>query len=105
VGRLKNKYEAISAPTLVKSEEHIGEPSLKKGQDPEIWITETEDLRIRLGSMGSSISENKFMIGILNYLILNYELQITIVERRVGDIEKSLRIEEIEEKRAFVMKG
>jgi hypothetical protein len=42
--RLKKKYEPISAPSLVKLEKQFGELSLKKGQNPEIWITELEDL-------------------------------------------------------------
>jgi hypothetical protein len=42
--RLKKKYEPISAPSLVKLEKQFRELSLKKGQDPEIWITELEDL-------------------------------------------------------------
>jgi len=34
--KLKNKYEPVSAPTLVKLEKQFRELSLKKGQDPEI---------------------------------------------------------------------
>ena len=56
--RLKNKYEPISAPSLVKLEKQFRELSLKKGQDPEIWITDLEYLRVRLEAMDSSISEN-----------------------------------------------
>jgi hypothetical protein len=93
--RIKNKYEPISAPSLVKLEKQFREMSLKKGQDPEIWITESEDLRVRLEAMGSSISENLFMIHILNNLISDYELQLALMERRVGDDEKPLTIEEI----------
>jgi hypothetical protein len=37
---LKNKYERISAPSLVKLEKQFRELSLKKGQDREIWITD-----------------------------------------------------------------
>jgi hypothetical protein len=72
--RLKKKYEPICAPFLVKLEKQFRELSLKKGQDPEIWITELEDLSIRLEAMGSSISENQFMIHILNNLTSDYEL-------------------------------
>jgi tRNA A22 N-methylase len=45
--------------------------------------------------MGSSISENQFMALILNHLTSDYELQLAIVERRVGDVEKLITIEEI----------
>jgi len=52
--RLKNKYELVSAPTLVELEKQFRELSLKKGQDPEVWITELEDLYVRLETMGST---------------------------------------------------
>jgi hypothetical protein len=93
--KLKNKYEPVSAPTLVKLEKQFRELSLKKGQDPEIWIMELEDLRVRLETMQSSISENQFMIHILNNLTSDYELQLAMIERRVGDSERPLTVEEI----------
>jgi hypothetical protein len=37
--RLKNKYEPVSAPSMVKLEKQFRELSLKKSQDPEVWIT------------------------------------------------------------------
>jgi gag-polypeptide of LTR copia-type len=92
---VKNKYEPISAPSVVKLEKQFRELSLKKGEDPEVWITELEDLRVRLEAMDSSISENQFMIHILNNLTSDYELQLVMMERRVGDIEKPLIVEEI----------
>jgi hypothetical protein len=45
--------------------------------------------------MGLSISENQFMIHILNNLTSDYKLQPALMERRVGDDEKPLTIEEI----------
>jgi gag-polypeptide of LTR copia-type len=53
--RLKNKFEPISAPSMVKLEKQFRGLALKKGQDPEVWITELEDLYVRLEDMGSSI--------------------------------------------------
>jgi hypothetical protein len=58
----KNKYEPVSAPSMVKLEKQFRELSLKKGQDPEVWITALEDLCIKLENMGSCIIENQFMI-------------------------------------------
>jgi gag-polypeptide of LTR copia-type len=68
---------------------------LKKGENPEVWITELEDLRIRLEDMGSIISDNQFMIHVLNNLTSDYDLQLVLMEKRVGDSEKPLSIEEI----------
>jgi hypothetical protein len=62
---------------------------------PEVWITELEDLCMRLEDMGSSILDNQFMIHMLNNLTSDYELQFALMEKRVGDTEKPLTIEEI----------
>jgi gag-polypeptide of LTR copia-type len=59
---------------LVKLEKQFRELSLKKGQDPETWIKELEDLHARLETMETSILENQFMIHILNNLTSDYEL-------------------------------
>jgi hypothetical protein len=45
--------------------------------------------------MGSRISENQFMIHIFKNLISDYDLQLALMERRVGNVEKPLTIEEI----------
>jgi hypothetical protein len=36
--RLKNNFEPLSAPSLVKLEKQFRQCSIKKGQDPDIWI-------------------------------------------------------------------
>jgi hypothetical protein len=54
---------------------------LKKGQDPEIWITELEVLCVKLENMGSCITEDQFMIHILNNLTSDYDLQFALMER------------------------
>jgi hypothetical protein len=63
----KNKYEPVSAPSMVKLEKQFRELTLKKGQDPEVWITELEDLCIKLEKMGSLIKYcfelSKFVAG------------------------------------------
>jgi hypothetical protein len=44
--------------------------ALKKNQDPEIWITELEDLCMKVEELGSSITDNQFMFNILNNMSL-----------------------------------
>jgi hypothetical protein len=51
--RLRNKYELVSEPSMVKPEKQFRELSLEKGQDPEIWITELEDIYVKLENMRS----------------------------------------------------
>jgi gag-polypeptide of LTR copia-type len=70
---------------MVNLEKQFITLSLKKGENPEVWITELEDLRVRLEDMGSTISDNQFMIHILNNLTTHYDLQLALMEKRIGD--------------------
>jgi hypothetical protein len=65
-GNIKNKYEPISVPYMVKLDKQFRYSSQRKGQDSETWITELEDFCVRLDDLGSSISENQFMIHAMN---------------------------------------
>jgi hypothetical protein len=62
--RFKKKYEPISAPSMVKLEKRFRGLSLNKLKDPEVRITEIENLCIRLEDMGSAITDNQFMIHV-----------------------------------------
>jgi hypothetical protein len=93
--RLKNKFEPSSAPSLVKLEKQFRQCSLKKRQDPDIWITELEDYRMRLEELGSSISDNQFILHILNNMTDDYDLQLAMMEKRVTDKSNPLTIDEI----------
>jgi hypothetical protein len=96
-GRLKNKFEPSSAPSLIKLEKQFRQCSLKKGQDPDIWITELEDYRMRLEELGSSISDNQFILHILNNMMDDYDLQLAMMETRVTDKSNPLTIDKIRE--------
>jgi hypothetical protein len=80
---------------LVKFNKQFRDSPLKKGQYPEAWINELEDYRVRLDDLGSIILENQFMIHVLNNLPTEYNLQLALLEKRVGDNEKQLTIEEM----------
>jgi hypothetical protein len=92
---LNNKFEPSSAPSLVKLEKQFRQCSLKKGQDPDIWITELEDYRMRLEELGSIISDNQFILHILNNMTDDYDLQLAMMEKRVTDKSNPLTIDKI----------
>jgi hypothetical protein len=46
------KYDPVSAPSLVKTERLFRECNLGKVEDPETWITNLEDLHLKLEVMG-----------------------------------------------------
>jgi hypothetical protein len=56
---LKNKYEPVSVPSMVKLAKQFRESFLKKGQDTEVSITGLEDLRVRLDDMRKSIDDSR----------------------------------------------
>jgi orotate phosphoribosyltransferase-like protein len=54
-----------------------------------------EEFCVRLDDLGSSISENQFMIHVLNNLPIEYNLQLALLEERIGDTDKPIIVEEI----------
>jgi hypothetical protein len=70
---------------------------LKKVQDPDIWITELEDYRMRLEELGSSISDNQFILHILNNMTDDYDLRLVMMEKRVTDKSNPLTINDIQD--------
>jgi hypothetical protein len=95
--RLKNKFEPSSAPSLVKVEKQFRQSSLKTEQDSDICITELEDYRVRLQELRSSISDNQFILHILNNMTEDYDLQLALMEKRVTDKSNPLTINEIQD--------
>ena len=95
--KLKKKYDPISAPSLVKTERMFRESRLGKNEDPEIWINNLEDLRIKLETMGSVITDDQFIVQVLNSLTSDYELQMLLLEKQIGHKDNPLSIEELKE--------
>ena len=96
--RLKRKYEPNTAPTLMKLTQLYQNARLKKGRDPDVFVTYLEDLRSRLQVMNWEVTDTQFMVKILNSLPDDYENQMNVLERRIGSNgEDSLTIEDIRE--------
>jgi gag-polypeptide of LTR copia-type len=87
--KLKKKYDPISAPSLVKTETMFRESRLGKNGDPEVWINNLEDLRIKLETMGSVMTDDQFIVEVLNSLTSDYELQMLLLEKQVGNKDNS----------------
>ena len=62
---------------------------------PDVWITNLEDLRVKMELQGSSMSDIHFMIHILNNLPKEYEVSQAKLEDRINDESNPLTIEEI----------
>ena len=50
---------------------------------------------MKLEELGSSISDSQFMIHILNNVTSDYDLQLTMMEKRINDKLNPLTIDEI----------
>ena len=59
--KLKNKYEPTSASSMVTLDNQFKSSSLKKGEDPKVWITQLEDITVRLKEIGLEILEKQFI--------------------------------------------
>jgi gag-polypeptide of LTR copia-type len=95
--KLKKKYDPISAPLLVKTERMFRESMLENNEDPEIWINNLEDLRIKLETMGSAMTDDQFIVQVLNSLTSDYKLQMLLLEKQIGNKDNPLSIEELKE--------
>jgi hypothetical protein len=59
------------------------------------FVTRLEDISVRLEDMGLKITEKQFMIHVLNNLTPDYDLQVSFLERRIGDEKDPLTVSEI----------
>jgi hypothetical protein len=48
------------------------ESRLGKNEDPEIWINNLEGLHIKLETVGSSMTDDQFIVQVLNSLTSDY---------------------------------
>jgi gag-polypeptide of LTR copia-type len=82
----------------VKTERMFREKSkLGRNEDTEIWINNLEDLRVKLEVLGSNMTDEQFLIQVLNSLTGDYKLQMTLMEKRFGNKENPLTIDELQE--------
>jgi hypothetical protein len=73
--------DPVSASLMVKLEKQFSDLTLKKGQYPDIWITELENIYVKPENMVSWVTENQIMIHILNNITSEYDLQFALMER------------------------
>jgi gag-polypeptide of LTR copia-type len=93
----EKKYDPVSAPSLVKTERMFRDSRLGKNEDPEVLINSLEDLQIKLEVMGSRMTDDQFMVQVLNSLAGDYELQMLLLEKRIGNRENPFSIEDLKE--------
>lgn len=95
--KLKAKYAPDTAPTLTKLHKQFYSFKLNKNADPDVFITTLEDLRVRMEEMESSMSDEQFMVYVLNNLTTDYDTLIDLLGRRIGSTNDPLTLEELRE--------
>ena len=93
--KLQAKYNPKAAPNIVALQAQFSTTELKRGGDPNIFITAMEDIRTRLTDMGMTISDKQLMIQILNGLTRDYENQQDNLSSRLNDTSNPLTVEQI----------
>jgi hypothetical protein len=94
---LRHKYAPSSAPNLAKLHKSFYGAKLKKNVNPDIFITYLEDLRGRMENMGSEMTDDQFILHVVNNLTEDYMNQVENLERRIGSETDPLDIEDVRE--------
>jgi hypothetical protein len=93
--RLNNKFEPKTAPSRLRLQNLFHESYLQSSQDPDKWITELEELRMRIIAAKSELTEESLMEHVLNNVPEMYSIEVSKLEDRLGDLSGPLTIKEI----------
>jgi hypothetical protein len=92
---LKRKYAPKTAPSLSKLHKVFYSAKLKSKTDPDVFITHLEDIRGRMSEMKSSMTDDQFILHVMNNLTKDYEMQILKMEDKIGNESNPLTIEDL----------
>ncbi len=94
--RLKEKYAPILAPRKLELHQAFQISKLKNSdQDPKMWITYLEGLRMKLKDLGSMMTNEDLIVHILNNLTKDYEVQLSKLEEKLGSMTTVLMIDTV----------
>jgi len=94
--RLKDKYAPKLALKKLELRRAFQVSRLKNSdQDPEVWITYLEGLRMKLKDLGSTMTDEDVIVHILNNLTDDYEVQLSKLEEKLGSTTNTLTIEDV----------
>jgi hypothetical protein len=93
---LKRKYMLKMAPSLTKVRKLFYLAKLKKKVDPYICIGYLEDLRVQMAEMGSSMTDQQFMMHVMNNNTEEYDNQVNkMIEKKTRHEDDPLDIKEL----------
>jgi len=93
---LTAKYAPKIAPMKLELKLEFQRMKLRDAsKDPDVWISQLEDLRTRLKDMNAAISDDDFYVHILNNLLPEYEVQVSKLEERFGSTTNPLTVQDL----------
>jgi len=94
--RLKDKFTPKLTPKKLELQRAFQVSHLKNSdQDPEVWITYLEGLRMKLKDLGSMMSDKDVIVHILNNLTEDYKVQLSKLEEKLGSTTSTLMIDDV----------
>jgi gag-polypeptide of LTR copia-type len=81
---LKKKYTPTTTYALSTLHKKYNMAVLKKGYDPDVFMTYLHDIRIQMADMGHTITDDQFMLHILSNLNGDYEMVQYMLDRRIA---------------------
>ena len=82
--KLKKKYDPVSASSLVKMERMSRASRLSKNEIRRYGLIIQKIYKIKLEIMESSMIDDQFIVQVLNSLTGDYELQMLLLQERIG---------------------
>ena len=96
--RLKAKFEPSTTPQLMQLTREFHSKYLGKNQDPDIFITDLEALKVKMNEMNHDITDKALILHVLNNLSEQYEMEVKMIEHKIELLKaenKEISIEEV----------
>ena len=94
---LSEKYQATSALSRLMLRKKFKNYTLKnKQQDPDIWLTELENIQCQLEEAGHTMSDNNLIKHALNHLPNCYKISVSKLEDRIDDQNNPITIDQLQ---------
>ena len=96
--RLKAKFEPNTTPQLVQLTREFHSKKLGRNQDPDIFITNLEALKVKMAELGHNLPDKSLILHVLNSLPEQYELEVKMLEHKMELLKeknKEIGIEDV----------
>ena len=93
---LEKKFEPKTAPSKAKLHSMFYSAKMNMKADPMNYITYLEDVRTRLEDAGSKMTDENFILQVLNTVTKNYITEVRLIEERL-DRNEEVSIDDVKD--------